>query len=200
MKKRVNSLFVLALAGMLSLTSCGENKNEKDNASAPMEHEMHEEDTGKDLDKNMNHQDDNMMDHSSNDMGKAEFKNEESKKVYESYLEVKNALVATDAEAAKKAAASLESAVGEQEDIAGIAQRLTNTDDINQQREIFSELTAAMEPVLKGAISSGKIYKQFCPMAFEGKGDFWYSNSEEIRNPYFGDKMLKCGRVDETIK
>ena len=37
-------------------------------------------------------------------------------------------------------------------------------------------------------------------MAFEGKGDYWYSTSEEIRNPYFGDKMLKCGRVDETIE
>ena len=185
MKKRVNSLFVLALAGMLSLTSCGENKNKEDNASVPMQHEMHEEDTG--------------MDHSADDMGKAEFKNEDSKKIYESYLEVKNALVATDAEAAKKAAASLESTLSEQEEIAGIAKRLANTDDVNKQREVFSELTAAMEPVLKQEISSGKIYKQFCPMAFEGKGDFWYSNTEEIRNPYFGDKMLKCGRVDDTI-
>jgi hypothetical protein len=56
-----------------------------------------------------------------------------------------------------------------------------------------------MESVLEGAISTGEIYKQFCPMAFEGKGDYWYSTSSEIRNPYFGDKMLKCGRVEKVI-
>jgi len=43
------------------------------------------------------------------------------------------------------------------------------------------------------------VYKQYCPMAFDGKGAFWLSSSEEIRNPYYGDKMLKCGRVEETI-
>ncbi|MBT7306171.1 MAG: DUF3347 domain-containing protein, partial [Bacteroidetes bacterium] len=25
------------------------------------------------------------------------------------------------------------------------------------------------------------------------------SNSKEIRNPFFGDKMLKCGRIDKEI-
>ena len=200
MKKRVNSLFLLALAGMLSFTSCRDDKNDEDDAAAPMQHEMHQEDTEMEHhDENMNHQDDDMMDHSENDMGKAEFKNEESKKIYESYLEVKNALVATNAEAAKEAAATLESALAEREEISGMAQRIANSDDVNKQREMFSELTAAMEPVFKEAITSGKIYKQYCPMAFEGKGDFWYSNTEEIRNPYYGDKMLKCGRVDETI-
>jgi len=53
--------------------------------------------------------------------------------------------------------------------------------------------------MLKGAVKSGEVYKQYCPMAFDGKGAFWLSSSEEIRNPYYGDKMLKCGRVEETI-
>jgi hypothetical protein len=57
-----------------------------------------------------------------------------------------------------------------------------------------------MEPVLRNALASGEIYKQYCPMAFEGKGDYWYSNSKDIFNPYYGNKMLKCGRVQETIK
>jgi len=130
----------------------------------------------------------------------AEFSNEKVKQAYEEYLAVKDALVRTDASASRKSAENLRNTLNEaRPEIAEIAGSMVATENINQQREIFSELTAAMEPVLKEAISSGKIYKQFCPMAFEGKGDFWYSNSEEIRNPYFGDKMLKCGRVEETI-
>jgi len=44
------------------------------------------------------------------------------------------------------------------------------------------------------------VYLQFCPMANGGKGASWLSKDEEIRNPYFGSRMLKCGRIKETIK
>ncbi|NJN26228.1 MAG: DUF3347 domain-containing protein [Cyclobacteriaceae bacterium] len=36
-------------------------------------------------------------------------------------------------------------------------------------------------------------------MAFNDEGAFWLSKEEEIYNPYFGDKMLKCGRMEEKI-
>jgi hypothetical protein len=84
--------------------------------------------------------------------------------------------------------------------VVAAARNISTTSDVNQQREAFSTLTQAMEAELEGAIASGEIYKQYCPMAFEGKGDSWFSNSTEIRNPYYGDKMLKCGRVEATIK
>jgi hypothetical protein len=77
--------------------------------------------------------------------------------------------------------------------------QLAEATDINKQREAFSKVTKGMEVVLDGTIASGQVYKQFCPMAFEGKGDYWYTNTEEIRNPYFGEMMLKCGRVEEVI-
>ncbi|MFV8281155.1 hypothetical protein ACNKXS_06400, partial [Christiangramia marina] len=85
-------------------------------------------------------------------------------------------------------------------EVATIAEAIATSDDVNIQREKFSELTAVMDSVLKNAISGGKIFKHYCPMAFEGKGDYWYSSSEQIRNPYYGDIMLKCGRVEETIQ
>ena len=135
------------------------------------------------------------------EMAVAEFSNENVKQAYDQYLSIKDALVQTNAEAASEAAKQLQEKTAENNpEIAEIAGKLAAESDVNVQREIFSELTAAMDPILKEAITSGKIYKQFCPMAFEGKGDYWYANSEEIRNPYFGDKMLKCGRVDETIE
>jgi hypothetical protein len=36
-------------------------------------------------------------------------------------------------------------------------------------------------------------------MAFNNTGGFWLSDSKTIRNPYFGDKMLTCGQVRETL-
>ena len=50
------------------------------------------------------------------------------------------------------------------------------------------------------ALSGGTIYKKFCPMAFNNDGAYWYADVEEIKNPYFGDKMLKCGSVKKTIE
>lgn len=43
------------------------------------------------------------------------------------------------------------------------------------------------------------LYLQFCPMAFNNEGAYWLSDKKEIRNPYFGDMMLKCGEVKRTI-
>lgn len=196
MNRKASSLFVLAMAGMLSFTSCGDNKKEEEKASQPMQHEMHKEDAHE------GHADADMHGEKSEkaaEMGNAEFKDEQVKKIFNSYLSVKDALVASDAEAAKNAAAELQAALKDKKEVAAIAQNLATAEDINKQREIFSKLTKAMEPVLNGSLSSGKIYKQFCPMAFEGKGDYWFSNSDQIRNPYYGDKMLKCGRVEKTI-
>ncbi|MFT4674108.1 MAG: hypothetical protein ACI9R6_001009, partial [Saprospiraceae bacterium] len=34
---------------------------------------------------------------------------------------------------------------------------------------------------------------------FNNTGGYWLSNSKEIRNPYFGSKMLKCGRIDKEF-
>ena len=49
-----------------------------------------------------------------------------------------------------------------------------------------------------GAEKSG-VYIQYCPMAFNDKGADWLSYDSYIRNPYFGDLMLKCGLVTDSI-
>ena len=43
------------------------------------------------------------------------------------------------------------------------------------------------------------VYRDFCPMAFNDKGAYWLSDSAEIRNPYFGHKMLECGEVRDSL-
>ncbi|KAA3653022.1 MAG: efflux RND transporter periplasmic adaptor subunit, partial [Calditrichaeota bacterium] len=44
------------------------------------------------------------------------------------------------------------------------------------------------------------LFVQFCPMADENRGAEWLSRESEIRNPYFGDSMLMCGEVRQSIK
>lgn len=68
--------------------------------------------------------------------------------------------------------------------------------DIKGQRKVFKEITAQYEGLVKeSGMNSTKLYKQFCPMAFDGEGAYWLSKDSTIRNPYFGDEMLECGEV-----
>lgn len=192
MKKQVKNVLILsAIAGTLSLYSCKENK-EKNDGPEPMQNEMHEGEMGS-----------QMKDEIGMDQTTAEFKDQATAALYDHYIAIKTALVKTDAELAqdhaKQMIAELENADSNVEIVTAARKIATNT-DVNVQREAFSELTKSMDAILEGALESGEIYKQYCPMAFEGKGDFWYSNSKEIRNPYFGNKMLKCGRIEATIK
>lgn len=69
-----------------------------------------------------------------------------------------------------------------------------------KKRIHFEGISDAMYTILKKAeLKNAGIYQQFCPMAFNNKGAYWLSNTEEIKNPYFGSKMLECGEVTETL-
>lgn len=191
-------LTMMALAGAFLLASCGETKkeNEIEDGAMPMQNEMHMEETD---DHEMEAMRGNLDDGVQGDIA---FNNQDMEIVYSHYMHVKTALVNTNAEEAKSGAEMMTAAlqnVGNNEEALNAAQTIAQTDDINVQRTAFQDLSAAMENMLAGELSSGEVYKQFCPMAFDGKGAYWLSASQEIRNPYYGDKMLKCGRVEDTI-
>ncbi len=38
-----------------------------------------------------------------------------------------------------------------------------------------------------------KLHRFHCPMAFGGKGGYWFQDNAELENPYYGAAMLKCG-------
>lgn len=71
--------------------------------------------------------------------------------------------------------------------------------DVEAQREQFGFLSQALINALTAFGVDGKYYVQHCPMAFDNDGANWLSNEEQILNPYFGDKMLKCGMVMEEF-
>ena len=133
----------------------------------------------------------------------ATFADTKNEKLFANYLEIKKALVNSDAQAVKKAARNFSDSFKTDSTYTStrqVAVLISREDDLAKQREFFVGLTDEVTSRLKNDIQEGKLFKQFCPMAFEGKGGYWLSNSKEIRNPYFGDQMLKCGEVTETIQ
>lgn len=135
------------------------------------------------------------------DIADVEFVDGMTEKVFHNYLQVKMALTNSDAKGAKTAAGNMaEGFSAERESLKTLAQDIASTDNLEAQRASFSEFTNEIEGLLTSNIEKGTIYKQYCPMAFNNQGGYWFSDVEEIQNPYFGEKMLKCGSVKKTIQ
>ncbi len=138
--------------------------------------------------------------------------------VAKAYFEVKNALVNDDAGTAQKTAGSLTGTL-EKVDMSLLegdahhhwmdlhsqleeaAKIISETAAIEKQREHFNMLSEAMlEATESFGLEIERTYRLFCPMAFDDKGAFWLSESDEVLNPYFGDMMLRCGEVKQTYR
>ncbi len=138
--------------------------------------------------------------------------------VLDQYFELKDALVETDSVNSIKNAKlliakfdavntnnlpdSMSNYWKEQIDIIElILQKIISAQSIKHQRTEFYALSEDMlELYRKLGLKEKVVYKQFCPMAFDDKGAFWLSNSDDILNPYFGSEMLHCGEVQEKIQ
>ena len=149
---------------------------------------------------NMKKDNHGMMDH--NDiMVKLNDKN--LTKAYMHYAMIKEALVEANSEKAQKASKMLVGILkkyGKAPKAEKTASKMASKSNIMDQRIVFAELTTAFEPLLKGNIVEGEIYKTFCPMANSGEGSYWFSNSSNIVNPYMDKAMASCGSVKETFK
>lgn len=118
------------------------------------------------------------------------------------YMALKDAFVNTAVEAAKSAAEKLVNSLkAENMDDVTIeaASIIATSNDIEEQRAAFKTITDNMVTNLKNSGTEAGVYVQYCPMAFDNTGASWLSLSEEIKNPYFGDKMLTCGKVEEKL-
>ena len=122
----------------------------------------------------------------------------EFKKALKAYLDLKNALVSSDANGSRIYAKKLSGKVSD--DIHNAAEELYGTDDIEAQRKIFNMLSQQMYSKVK-EMGGGHVtvYKIYCPMALNHTGAFWLSAENVVKNPYFGDAMMDCGEVQEEI-
>lgn len=133
----------------------------------------------------------------------------------DAYIKLKDALVASDPAAAQTAAKDVLAMAnampvatlqGEQksfaeervDEVKQSVSKIAETQDLAEQRqqlELASEATFALAKAFGG--SDQTLYYQHCPMAFNDQGAYWLSTNKEIRNPYFGKSMLKCGTNEE---
>jgi membrane fusion protein, copper/silver efflux system len=82
------------------------------------------------------------------------------------------------------------------------ARQMLKGDLIKDARIQLFDLTKNLIIALKTfkvKISKG-VYIHYCPMARDNKGGYWIQNNEEVENPYFGEKMYRCGEVVDSIK
>lgn len=142
----------------------------------------------------------------------------ELEKVIESYYPLKDALVASDNKTAVGQATAflktleavpMSAFKGKSHDVwmafyASLkkhAEAVISTENVDQARKHFIPLSEVMVKMVRtfGPFDE-TVYVQHCPMANDDKGADWLSKVDQIRNPYYGDMMLTCGEVAETIE
>lgn len=81
------------------------------------------------------------------------------------------------------------------------ARRLAEADGLDARREALQAVSDRLiEHIREGGLDAvGDAYVVHCPMAFDNTGADWLAAERQVLNPYFGDSMLKCGSVTETL-
>ena len=188
---------------LLSATACKDgNKNEP---AAPMSNEMHQESMDDMMDDKPVNEDDEMAMNNGQD-AKAEA-------ILTDYFKLKDALVNDDNAKAKELEASLATTLGkldiseytdtQQSDLKDIVEDAVehaehiSESDIAHQREHFKVLSKDVTDMVAITGTENTLYQQFCPM-YDG-GSAWLSTSKDVKNPYYGSKMLTCGKVQKEI-
>lgn len=146
------------------------------------------------------------------DQFKIEFNN-----FYTDYLSLSKAFVAADPQNIKQAndqikkslsamdvtefdGAAKDSLITVSTEIEIALREIASTEDLEKQRTAFSTVSNQLYKLIRDfGLTDLKAYYTYCPMAFNDQGAYWISDREEIRNPYFGDKMLTCGVVKEEL-
>lgn len=135
------------------------------------------------------------------------------KLVFDDYFSLKDALVKTDAATASIKAKDLFVAINAIEmenlkmeehmvwmkvykDLASDVKKISETQDIKIQRDFFKSVSKNMYELMKVSKADTPTYYQYCPMVNAN----WLSKENEVRNPYYGSKMMSCGKTVETIK
>ena len=142
----------------------------------------------------------------------------ELQKVYNAYINMKNAFVASDAKKVQAEADKVKSDLDavDMELLKGDLHmkwmsslnimeseisNISGTGDLSEQRVAFAKFNDAFYKSLElFGIQDGVVYYQYCPMANGNEGAYWLSEIDEIRNPYFGDEMLTCGENRDTLE
>lgn len=120
-----------------------------------------------------------------------------------SYLVVKNAMVNSDGKSATSAINAFyevlknDAPFAQKEALLKATEKLKSAPTLDKKRAVLNEVSTTLWQLVKvNTKSKQTVYYQYCPM----KKAYWLSTEKEIRNPYYGESMLECGKVVETKK
>ncbi|PWV55839.1 DUF3347 domain-containing protein [Chitinophaga sp. S165] len=72
---------------------------------------------------------------------------------------------------------------------------------LEEKRAGFEAVSDMLYDIVQSTGLKGKtIYRQYCPMAFNDRGAYWLSKSNKPQNPYFGNGMLGCVEVTDSLR
>lgn len=72
--------------------------------------------------------------------------------------------------------------------------------ELSAKRSYFAHLSEVVYCTVKSFGLGAELPEVlFCPMALDGKGAYWLSDSDQIENPYMGAAMPECGQRSETL-
>lgn len=136
------------------------------------------------------------------------------KTLVENYIALKNDLANTNETGAADEAAKIENAMknfdkslltGDQKKVYDdIADELKEhaahiaKSKVDHQREHFAMMSKDVYDLVKAFGAGMTLYHDHCPMY--SNGSMWLSETKDINNPFYGDKMMACGSVEETMK
>lgn len=127
-------------------------------------------------------------------------------KAIEAYLPVAKALADDDDESAKIASVKLRQTVAKldlpsSQELTDGAERLVSAGDIKSRRAALQTVSDALIGLVRahGIDQLGNLFVVHCPMAFDDKGGDWLSAVPTVLNPYYGDAMLTCGNLKDTL-
>ncbi len=205
-KVRVTTAIMVMALVSLNAMSCKDVKSES--SSDEMHSQMSDGD----------HHDDATMDHDnmdgSHDMASSNSVVSDAKQIVGDYMMLKDALVASNKDQAAAAGKKMESSLNgfvmtqytaaqqkELKDIISDAKEHAThigKSELDHQREHFKTLSNDMMDMIAITGTDVTIYQDFCPM-YDG-GSAWLSMNKEIKNPYYGSKMMSCGKMQKEIK
>jgi hypothetical protein len=216
--KSVISILTVTVFLFSACTGSGTKENKQANAEAgmPQADVEHHNDAGED----MHHYDMEMgaaMEHGMDSSRMAVQESQATSVVIDTYLKLKNALVADNDKEASRAGKELMTAFNNIDQSSMAAEEMSEVKDIiedarenaehisenqgniDHQREHFEMLSTDIKDLIAIAGADRTLYQIFCPMYNNNEGGMWLSATDEIKNPYYGSEMMNCGEVKSIL-
>lgn len=188
------------------------NKEGEDHDNSDGHHDNNGEEAEMSHDNSDGHHDnDNASSNDERDITASTQKNGATSGIIDSYIQIKNALVTDDKDGAAKGASMMLMAFSNfdmsqldeaqhkeymeiYESAKEQAEHIVKS-PIDHQREHFETMSTDVNDLITLLGTDKTLYVDYCPM----KKVSWLSETKDIKNPFYGSKMITCGNIKSQI-